>query len=97
VPWCSRDGLVRFGGRGLVHPALMVPGFPKTKKEKGTGFLGVPGTAWSGSEGEVLFTRLSWSQDFPKQRRRKEQGDQEKCEDFKFWFLDRSERVCVPE
>ncbi|KAJ1175766.1 hypothetical protein NDU88_001052, partial [Pleurodeles waltl] len=37
-------------------------------------FLDVPGTAWSGPEGEVLFTRLSWPQDFPKQRRRKEQG-----------------------
>ncbi|KAJ1107802.1 hypothetical protein NDU88_005191, partial [Pleurodeles waltl] len=38
------------------------------------GFLGVPGAAWSGSEGEVLFTRFSWPRISQKQRRRKEQG-----------------------
>ncbi|KAJ1157490.1 hypothetical protein NDU88_010201, partial [Pleurodeles waltl] len=54
----GRPGPVRRERSG--SPDIHGPGFPKQRRKKGTGLFGVLGTAWSGSEGEVWFTRYSW-------------------------------------
>ncbi|KAJ1204447.1 hypothetical protein NDU88_008225 [Pleurodeles waltl] len=41
---------------------------------EGCRFLDAPGMGWSGPEGEVLFSRLSWPQDFPKTKKEKGTG-----------------------